>query len=185
MSYNGIFPKSNYSFTETHLSSHNINLTNPLPIIDKDKQLIQKTFRIETPPATPSENLIIDEPLYLKQFYCDFETGGNFINKIDFFDASSLPLTGTEENKFGVIISENLKEHNINFSDNGIYFNNGLVIRCINISGTPNIDAVNATGIYTLKSDEILLETSDKELRERIIYLESIVATHNLSLYGP
>ena len=184
MSYNGIFPKSNYSFTDTHLTSHNINLTNPLPVQDKDKQLNQRVFRIETPPATPSENLLISEALNLKQFYCNFETGGNFINKVDFIDASSVPLTGTEENKFGIIISENLKEHNINFPDNGIYFQHGLVIKCSNISGTPNIDAVNATGVYTLKSDEILLEESNKDLRQRIVYLETVIAAHSLSLYG-
>lgn len=143
--YSGINPNN----LSVSVIGHSLDISNPLPVYDTDKQTTQETFRITTPPITPSENLIINKPCFLKQFICDFRTGGNFTNSIDFIDSAEVPLTGSEKNVFGFLISQDLTQHNFQFPDNGLYFSKGLVIKCSNISGTPNITAVNATGIYT------------------------------------
>ena len=137
------------SFITAHYSEHIQDERDTL----KDKPLSHFTIDLSSITPPTSQNLFQDSGR-LKMFNCDIvQTESTSVSAIqtEFFDTSGVP-TGTEPKLFGIIsfaqkvggVNEGFTQHNYQFPERGLPFENGIGIICTPLFGSPTIVNVDA-----------------------------------------
>lgn len=91
---------------------------------------------------------IIDESAYLNGIYCDVIFSGTNAKRIELFDTSGIP-TGTEENKFSFIISNDFPQHDTIIPKDGLLFKNGIGLICSDLGGGGSGTFLSTNFLYT------------------------------------